>query len=108
LKGYFFEKENIFYHFINHLYEMKKNRAKDTPNYLISKLLMNSLYGRLGMNPTLIKTQVVSSVQAEFIRSKEETIITNSIDLKNGKELITFFDVKPEKIKVILILYQYQ
>jgi len=30
---------------------LKKNALKNTPDYTISKLLLNSLYGRFGMSP---------------------------------------------------------
>jgi DNA polymerase type B, organellar and viral len=33
------------------MYQMKAEATKDSPNYLIAKLLMNSLYGRFGMAP---------------------------------------------------------
>lgn len=37
--------------FINFHYERKKRSAKDSPEYILSKLVMNSSYGKLGCNP---------------------------------------------------------
>lgn len=43
IKGYTFDKGNIFKEYIEELYELKVNSSKDEPMYLIAKLLMNSL-----------------------------------------------------------------
>jgi DNA polymerase type B, organellar and viral len=48
LRGYIFEKDFIFSDYIKDLYSIKENHNKAL--YLISKLLLNSLYGRFGMN----------------------------------------------------------
>ena len=53
-RGYLFDRGNIFTEYVDYLYELKKNSQKGSPNYLISKLLLNSLYGRLGMSPILL------------------------------------------------------
>ena len=49
-KGYLFDKYNIFEEFISELYKIKESHKKEDPWYAISKLLMNSLYGRFGMD----------------------------------------------------------
>ena len=46
IRGYLFESANIFKEYIDVLYEIKQSKSKDDPMYLISKLLLNSLYGR--------------------------------------------------------------
>jgi len=48
LKGYVFEKQNLFKDYISKLYEIKKNSDSGSVDYLTSKLLMNSLYGKFG------------------------------------------------------------
>lgn len=50
-RGSLFDKGDIFTDYVDYFYELKKNSDKGTPNYMISKLLLNSLYGRLGMSP---------------------------------------------------------
>jgi len=90
IRGYLFKKENIFTEYVDFLYNLKVNSVKDSPDYLISKLLLNSLYGRFGMNPTKEEHIIVEMEQALNIYKKYE--ITNIVDLNNGKELITFFD----------------
>ena len=44
VRGYLFEKTNIFTDYVDFLYLLKINSEKDTPDYIISKLLLNSLY----------------------------------------------------------------
>jgi DNA polymerase type B, organellar and viral len=50
LKGYQFEKGNIFESYINRMYELRLRYNKFNPLNLIAKLLMNSLYGKFGMS----------------------------------------------------------
>jgi hypothetical protein len=65
---------------------------KNTPDYTISNLLLNSLYGRLGMNPDMETNVIVDSDEA--LKIIEKHVVTNIISFKNGKEMITFFDDK--------------
>jgi hypothetical protein len=71
---------------------MKENSSKDSPNYIISKLLLNSLYGRLGMDPTPENHLILDSSKALNYYSSPEIKISNIIDLKNGKELVTYLN----------------
>jgi hypothetical protein len=48
LKTYSFQSDYIFKEFVDNFYSIKQNTEKDTPMYLIAKLLMNSLYGKYG------------------------------------------------------------
>lgn len=49
--------------------------------YLISKLLLNSLYGRFGINPNLEKHVIASKVDIEKRLSKETAYLDDLIDL---------------------------
>ena len=53
IKGYLFDSKNIFEEYISDLYNIKQSHDKQHPMYLISKLLLNSLYGscRTGILP---------------------------------------------------------
>jgi len=51
LRGYTFKQDIIFADYVKFLYEMKVHSEKNSPDYIIAKLLLNSLYGRIGMNP---------------------------------------------------------
>jgi hypothetical protein len=50
---------------------MKRNSDPSDPKYYIAKLLMNSLYGRFGMDPTNEVTLVVTHEESEKIISSE-------------------------------------
>jgi hypothetical protein len=97
-RGYIFpasrEKGNYFSEYVDFLYNLKKNSKKGTPNYITSKLLLNSLYGRLGMNPICEQHLIVSNAKAMGLYDTH--YVTNILDLKNGKELISFFHNDPK------------
>lgn len=46
IKGWVFSGEKIFKEYVHKFYDMKLKSKKDTPSYVISKLLLNSLYGK--------------------------------------------------------------
>jgi DNA polymerase type B, organellar and viral len=70
LEGYFFEKGNIFKDYINDLYNLRLQFSKSHPMNFIAKLLMNSLYGRFGMNQNFSNNLFVSSKELEKIDHK--------------------------------------
>lgn len=90
LRGYLFEKQKIFSEYVDLLFNMKVNSKSGTPDYIISKLLLNTLYGRFGMDPQMENHLILNSEKSLLIQN--EKIVTNVIDLQNGKELISFFD----------------
>jgi hypothetical protein len=49
LKGYQFEKGNLFKDYVNKMYNLRLKYDKGSAMNLIAKLLMNSLYGKFGM-----------------------------------------------------------
>jgi hypothetical protein len=79
-RGYLFEKADIFSEYVDFMYDLKKNSQRGTPNFTISKLLMNSLYGRLGMDPIAEQHIILSNDKAIKLYPK--------IDVN---ELISFF-----------------
>ena len=58
IRGYEFEKGNIFKDYVKKMYELRLEYAKGTPMNLIAKLLMNSLYGKFGMKQERTITEV--------------------------------------------------
>nr|AWA82154.1 hypothetical protein [Cantharellus cibarius] len=90
IRGYTFDKGFIFKDYVDFLYKLKVNSDKTSPDYTIAKLLLNSLYGRMGMSPYKEHHVLVSNKEALNIISKFE--VSNVIDFKNGKELVSFFD----------------
>ena len=51
--GFLFRSEFIFKDYVEKLYKLKENSETGSPIYAISKLLLNSLFGRFGMKPDL-------------------------------------------------------
>jgi hypothetical protein len=58
LKGYEFKTENIFKGYVERMYELRLQYPKGSPMNLIAKLLMNSLYGKLGMKEVLTTVEI--------------------------------------------------
>jgi DNA polymerase type B, organellar and viral len=65
--------------------------------YTVSKLLLNSLYGRLGMSPYVENHIVIESEKSNELLLNEDYTVTNVVDLQNGKELISYFNKKDIK-----------
>lgn len=59
-KGYLFERVNIFNDYVSDLYKIKENSISGSPMYIISKLLLNSLYGRFGMDPVTTESIIIN------------------------------------------------
>jgi len=59
LWGYTFERKNIFKDYVDFLYNFRLKYPKDDPLNLIAKLLLNSLYGRLGMDDNFNEFNVI-------------------------------------------------
>ena len=75
-EGYLFEKSFLFEEYINVLYEIKSSVDKDDPWYYISKLLMNSLYGRFGLNPEGVEVLIMSEEEADEIIKTQKNVKT--------------------------------
>lgn len=90
-RGYVFEKYvNIFKEYVDFIYEIKKNNKRGTPLFKISKLLLNSLYGRFGMSPEKPKHLIISNVDSDsYLISKK---VLEVIDLKNDSSLISYYE----------------
>ncbi|XP_075515543.1 DNA polymerase-like [Primulina tabacum] len=74
LRGYLFEKKSSpFEGFISHLYESRQEakKAGDEAMTFIYKLLMNSLYGRFGMNPESTVTEICNQDKYEELMKKD-------------------------------------
>ena len=90
IKGYNFERVNIFNDYVNSLYDLKKSKVKEDPVYLIVKLLLNMLYGRFGMSTYKEENIILNQLEADNYFSNPEINVKDVLDLDNGKELITF------------------
>jgi len=80
LEGYKFERGVIFKSYIEFLYNLRKKYDKTHPLNLIAKILLNSLYGRFGMNEINIQYEIIS--QKEYEKIDLENIV-DSIKFDN-------------------------
>lgn len=66
LRGYIFNNSYIFNDYVLDLYNIKCNTPKTDPMYLISKLLLNSLYGRFGLHAETLLSQTTLLTNQEM------------------------------------------
>jgi len=57
--GYTFKSDFVFKDFITDLYQLRTNYDKSDPMNYIAKIIMNSLYGRFGMDDNFINTTII-------------------------------------------------
>src|ERR1700679_4010688 len=89
LNGYTFNSEIIFKDYVDFLYNLRNQYDKSNPLNFIAKILLNSLYGRFGMddnfdNITIIHKDYISDFENKFFDS-----ITKITDIDEFK-LIEF------------------
>ncbi|KIY51412.1 hypothetical protein FISHEDRAFT_20979, partial [Fistulina hepatica ATCC 64428] len=96
LEGYLFEKENIFKDYVSVLHEMKQSSEKSTPMYLISKLLMNSLYGKFGMTVDLATHVIVNSNKLDKLIESKCKITTTELD--DDLFLVSYHEINENKM----------
>lgn len=89
--GYLFDKEYIFSEYVNDLYNLKKQSVRDSADYVISKLLLNGLYGRFGMNPYKENNVIIKGTEA-ISRFLNNNIVTDVVTLGDNIELISFVE----------------
>jgi len=99
IRGYLFKKEKVFTNYVETLYKIKQDNSPgqlnaDPCKCLISKFLLNMLYGRFGMSPEFKNHIILNSDDAEKYYSEYE--VTDVIDFNNGLELLEFY---PKEIK---------
>lgn len=97
LRGYLFDKDYVFTDYVNFLYKLKAESEKGTPNYMISKLLLNSLYGKFGTDPDNEQHTIIDSAKSDDFNKKH--VITDVTDLCNGKELISYYKQTANKME---------
>nr|QWO71383.1 DNA polymerase [Termitomyces sp. Mi165-7] len=90
LKGYTFERKNIFKEYVEYFYNLKTNTPKSDPLYTISKLFLNSLYGKFGMSPYKDNHKIVNINEFyEFMDQKDKEVLS-FINLTDDKLFITY------------------
>jgi hypothetical protein len=83
LRGYYFtEKLCLFKEYIKQLYTFRLTYDKSHPMNLIAKLLMNSLYGRFGMDFSLENTNIVNNIEINEMLNNNNNKTGNIIDIE--------------------------
>lgn len=89
LGGYVFESKMIFDKYITALSQIKESSDSKSAMYLISKILMNSLFGRLGMNPFLGESYFITKECYEEKITKKSINPDEIVDCKEfGKHYL--------------------
>jgi hypothetical protein len=88
IHGYMFERgKGVFKQFVEHFYKLKQQFQGEGLG-VIAKLLLNSLYGRLGMKAMTTRTEIVTQIKHEKLVRAHDVI--NFADLGDGYELVTY------------------
>ena len=84
IRGYTFEKEYIFKDYVESIYNLRLSYPKTDPMNYTAKILLNSLYGRFGMNDEF---NILDIVNKEGLKEIEESnfSIENIVPLMSGK-----------------------
>ncbi|KAK9741127.1 hypothetical protein RND81_03G083600 [Saponaria officinalis] len=91
LNGYLFEKmESPFIGYVNDLFESRSKAKKEGNNAIsfVYKLLMNSLYGRFGINPESTITEICDQSRRNILFRMDDFI--NEIYIKEDLYMVTY------------------
>ena len=88
----------IFDEYIDSLYKLKSSVSKEDPLYQISKYLLNSLYGRFGLSPEKLITEIMTGEESEeILKNKINVDITT---LPSGKVLVSYEEDTSETLNI--------
>jgi hypothetical protein len=81
LEGYKFDRRVIFKKYVEFLYNLRQQYNKSHPLNLIAKILLNSLYGRFGMNEITLKYEII--LKEDFLKFENKENIFDTIELED-------------------------
>ena len=91
MKGYYWDRDaSVFKDYIDTFFEKKKNATKGSPSYLLAKLFMNGLYGKMIQKVCHEVTEVLSGLDeiwGEVLNN--DRYITDMIDF-NGEYVVKY------------------
>lgn len=102
MEGFVFKSEVIFTDYIDAMNKIKTKSDKNSAApamYYISKILMNSLFGRLGINPFLSKNEFIP--KDKFNESMKNSSYNNKVDefVDFGTHYLTTFKPSSEQLE---------
>jgi len=80
LWGYTFKSENVFKNYVDFLYNLRLIYPKSDPMNFIAKILLNSLYGRFGMDDNFTEANVIHK---DYIADFESKFLDNILSIEN-------------------------
>ena len=94
LRGYYFNrKEVIFKEYIQELYNLRLQYDKSHPMNFIAKILMNSLYGRFGMDDSFNNVSIINNKEFNNFISKASDkklkLITDIDNIGDNNKIIS-------------------
>jgi hypothetical protein len=95
--GYLFNSDFIFKDFVNDIYELRLKYPKSDPMNYTAKLILNSLYGRFGMDDNFSQSYIMSKIDYKSFENKlnNKESIQDIIDL-GGNYLVQIKNPKVE------------
>jgi hypothetical protein len=87
--GYLFKQEFIFKDFIEQFYKIRKKYPKSDPMNYIAKIIMNSLYGRFGMQDSFNDIAILAHDEYLNFENKFKDSILDILEL-DDKYLVKF------------------
>ena len=98
--GYKFERgKDLFKNYVENIYNIKKT-TKDPVEKTLSKLLLNSLYGKFGMKDITSNIKIVNKEDSKKITNKYNFSMFAELD--NGKVLIKYSSKIPDSLRKLL------
>lgn len=99
LWGYKFKPKNIFNGYVNLLYPFRLKFPKSNPLNYIAKLLLNSLYGRFGMDDAFSDITIFNNKMKlnKFLKQHSDSDILDIMELGNKFLVKHRFEEKNEK-----------
>ena len=88
LKGYYFKSDYLFKGYVSDLYNLRLKYSKSDPMNYIAKILLNSLYGRFGMDDNFSETEILSGKDYLEMEKDNSVEIIDSVQLKD-KYMVT-------------------
>jgi len=83
--GYTFNSDFVFELFVSDLYKIRLDYPKSDPMNYIAKIIMNSLYGRFGMDDNFIISEIISKENFEkYEELDKDNSILDVIELDNN------------------------
>lgn len=98
IKGYIFDKADLFSDYVSKMYNIRLQYPKTNPMNQIAKLLMNSLYGKFGMKDDITRIEILNNITDQdkaHINEVLDIYKGDIIDLINldGYTMIIFKDI---------------